>query len=200
MNDFFQGLKESILNTPLLEWLAVFTGILYVILAAKKSIWCWVFAFVSSSIFVYLCFDAKLYVETVLQVFYVAMAIVGYVMWNANKDEKKFIVTWPLGFHLANTAASLVFSFGLGYALDIYTDQASPYIDSFTTVFSLAATFMVTIRVLNNWLYWIVIDLVSIYLYFTRGLQLSSVLYLIFTVLAFFAWIEWRKQYKLQQS
>jgi nicotinamide mononucleotide transporter len=105
-----------------------------------------------------------------------------------------------LTFHLANIGASLVFSIGLGAILDANTDQAAPYIDAFTTVFSLAATFMVTKRVLNNWLYWIVIDFVSIYLYFTRGLELSSVLYLIFTVLAFFGWLEWRKQLKLQEQ
>lgn len=200
MNEFYQGLQKAIVNTPLLEWIAVLTGLLYVILAAKKSIWCWLFALISSGIFVYLCFDAKLYVETVLQLFYVVMAVVGYIFWKANENESKFIVTWPISFHAVNILASLLFSIGLGYLLDTYTDQASPYIDSFTTVFSLAATFMVTKRVLNNWLYWIVIDLVSINLYFSRGLQLSSVLYLIFTVLAIFGWMEWRKQYKLQGS
>jgi nicotinamide mononucleotide transporter len=200
VNEFIFGLKTGLQQTPLLEWIAVATGILYVVLAAKKSIWCWLSAFVSSSIFVYLCFDANLYVETVLQLFYIAMAVVGWYMWNTSKKEKKFIVRWPLTFHLANIGASLVFSIGLGAILDAYTDQAAPYIDSFTTVFSLAATFMVTKRVLNNWLYWIVIDFVSIYLYFTRGLELSSVLYLIFTVLAFFGWLEWRKQLKLQEQ
>ena len=75
-----------------------------------------------------------------------------------------------------------------------------PYTDAFTTVFSLAATFMVTKKVLNNWLYWVVIDLVSIFLYMSRGLELAAVQYLLFTVLAILGWIQWRKQYKLQTA
>ncbi|MEZ4922648.1 MAG: nicotinamide riboside transporter PnuC [Crocinitomicaceae bacterium] len=198
MNEFFIGLKEAIVNTPLLEWIAVFTGVAYVILAAKKSIWCWSFAMISSTIFVYLCFDAQLYIEAALQLFYVAMAVIGWWMWNKAKNDRQFIVTWPISSHLINIVASLIVSFTLGFILDTYTDQAQPYADSFTTIFSLAATFMVTKRVLNNWLYWIVIDLVSVHLYYSRGLELSSVLYIVFTILAIFAWLNWKKQYKLQ--
>jgi nicotinamide mononucleotide transporter len=200
VNEFVEGFKIGLVNTPLLEWFAVLTGVLYVILAAKKSIWCWGFAFVSSSIFVYLCFTVQLYIESVLQLFYVVMAIVGWVMWNANKNKEEFVIKWPINFHLINLSTSLLIACLLGFVFDTYTNQANPYMDSFTTIFSLAATFMVTKRVLNNWLYWIVIDLVSIYLYASRDLHLSAVLYFLFTFLAVFGWFAWRKQFKAQQA
>lgn len=198
MNDFLIGLKEGILATSSLEWIAVLTGIAYVILAARKSILCWPFAFLSAGIYVYLCYSAQLFIESSLQLFYVVMAVVGWVMWNQSKEDKQFVKTWPVKFHLANVLISLIVAFVLGWMFQKYTAQENPYVDAFTTVFSLAATFMVTKKLLYNWLYWIIIDLVSIYLYASRGFHLSSVLYFIFTILAVVGFVQWRKQFRLQ--
>ena len=200
MNEFIEGFRQGIVDTSWLEWIVTLTAILYVILAALKNIWCWPFAFISSAIAVYIFYDSKLYVESFLSVFYVIMAVVGYVMWNKTKNDKAQIIKWDLKWHLINIAASLVLAFLLGYLLQEHTDQEEPYVDSFTTIFALAATFMVSKKVLNNWLYWIVIDAVSIYLYTSRNLELLAVLYFVYTILATYGWIKWKKQYKLQSS
>lgn len=191
---------DQIAATSLWEWLAVITGVIYVILAARKSIWCWSFAAISSAIYIYLCYSGKLYIESILQVFYLIMAIVGWVMWNRSKTRTEDLIRWKLNLHLLNVVLSGMVAISLGYMFDEYTNQANPYIDSFTTVYSLAATFMVTKKVVENWIYWIVIDIVSIYLYASRGFYLTSVLFFTFTVLAIVGYVTWLKKFNLQKA
>ena len=209
---FFESVYEGILLTSRWEWIAVLTGIIYVILAALRSNWCWFFAFASSSIYVYLCVEGKLYIESALQLFYVAMAVIGWFSWrkenlynqkllddsavNASIDGE--IKTWSVKAHIVNLLISGGIAFLLGYSFEAYTNQANPYADAFTTVFSLAATLMVIRKVLENWIYWIVIDIVSIFLYHQRGYSLSAVLYFIFTILAIAGFIAWYKKCKTQ--
>ena len=88
----------------------------------------------------------------------------------------------------------------MGYLFSVYTDQANPYVDASTTVFSLVATFMVTKKVLENWVYWIIIDAVSVYLYFSRDLHLTAVLFVIFTLLAITGYVSWNKTMKTAQQ
>lgn len=209
---FFENLYSGITSTGTLEWIAVITGLLYVIFAARKNQICWFFASISSSLYVYICIDYQLYIESGLQLFYVATAILGWISWrktaiskddihdNTTQNGISDIKLWSLNNHLLNILISGILSFCLGFIFDTYTDQANPYIDAFTTIFSLAATFMVVQKVLENWIYWIVIDIVGIYLYFQRGLQLSSVLYLIFTIIAITGFINWKKMFKAQSS
>lgn len=195
---FFESVYQGILVTSLWEWIAVITGITYVILAALRSNWCWLFAILSSGIYVYLCIIGHLYIESVLQVFYVVMGIVGWLAWNSEPEIDGEIRRWNLNSHLLNILLSGGIAFILGFCFDTYTDQANPYADAFTTVFSLAATFMVVKKVLENWIYWIIIDIVSIFLYHQRGYSLSAVLYFIFTLLAIAGFITWQKKFKLQ--
>lgn len=192
------GLIKGILATSLIEWVAVATSVIYVILAAQKRILCWLFAFISSTLYVYLCFNAQLYLETVLQFFYVVMAVLGFVLWNSATESK--IITWKVKYHMLNVLISFILTLVLGYLFSSFTNQANPYVDAATTVFSLAATFMVTKQVLENWIYWIIIDTVSVYLYFSRGLHLTAVLFVLFTVLAIVGYFSWKKSLTTQQG
>ena len=142
--EFLDNLWNAICLTTFWEWLAFITSMLYLILAAKRIIFCWLFAIISSGIYIYLFFIGLLYLESVLSLFYVAMAIVGWVAWNESKGDKKEIKKWSVSQHVINILISGIIAGITGYLFDEYTDQASPYIDAFTTIFSLAATFMVT--------------------------------------------------------
>ena len=175
------------------EIISVVFSIMYVILAAKENIWCWLCAAISVSLYIYICFDAKLYLETGLQGFYFIMAIYGYLQWNRPK-KKITIGTWSLKRHLLIFGVGIIASFILGKLFEIYTDAALPIIDSFTTIFSLFATYMVTKKILENWIYWIIIDIVSVYLYFIRDLQLTAGLFTAYTIIAVFGYLSWKKQ------
>lgn len=126
------------------------------------------------------------------------MGIYGWVKWKADIDKKLPIKRWVPKKHLLNILLSSLLTFLLGFTMDTYTDQESPYIDSFTTIFSLAATFMVTQRVLENWVYWVVIDLAAAYLYASRGFYLTGVQYFMFSIIAGIAFYSWYVSYKNQ--
>ena len=190
---FFNNLD---FNWNIIECIAVFFSILYVILAAKESIWCWGAGAISVSLYIYICFFAQLYPETGLQVFYLFMAFYGYYNWT-KKEESLQISEWSIGKHLFILLIGAILTFLMGFYFATYTNAKMPIVDSFTTVFSLFATYMVAKKILGNWLYWIVIDAVSIYLYFSRDLHLTSLLFMVYTIIAIFGYFSWIKKMKL---
>jgi len=196
MKDILSQINQAFFETSILEWSAVISAILYVIFAARKSILCWPFALLSSFIYVFVCYFSLLYLEMILQFFYFGMGIYGWILWRSQEKLNLPIIQWNINKHLLNIVLSAIASFVLGFLFSKYTAQENPYFDAFTTCFSLTATFMVAKKVLENWIYWIIIDFVSIFLYQSRGLYLSALLFIVYTILAIFGYISWRKQYK----
>ena len=186
-------LKNLDFNWSVIESAAVFFSILYVVLAVKESILCWGAAAISVILYIYICYTAQLYPETGLQVFYLLMSFYGYHQWNKNDSTLK-IQQWTTTKHLLILLLGASLTFLMGFYFTIYTNAAMPLVDSFTTVFSVFATYMVTKKVLGNWLYWIVIDIVSVYLYFSRDLHLTSLLFIMYTVIAIFGYFSWLKR------
>ena len=177
------------------EAVAVFFGLIYIYFAAKGKIYCWPAALVSVCLYIYLCIKAHLYAETFLQVYYFIMAIYGWYSWNKTRKQATHghIITWPLRYHVILNASGWLAVGLVGYCLHTYTDAAKPYFDTFTTVFSMITTYMVARRVLENWIYWFIIDGASIYLYFTRELYLTSLLFVFYTIIVLFGYRKWRK-------
>lgn len=180
------------------EWLAVILGICYVILIARKQRVGWYFALVSSALYVYLSFEAKIYFESFLQSFYCFMAIYGWIQWKKSGNEQVVIQKLPFQKHLLYILSCTVVSLTFALMMALWTDQQSPSLDAFTTTFSLVATFLAAHKVLESWLYWIVIDLALAVLYAQQGLYLVGINYVIFTVIAIFAYLAWRKTYQNQ--
>ena len=193
MGDILQIISQLNFNWSIIESTAVFFSVLYVILAIKESVWCWGAAAISVILYIYICYTAQLYSETGLQFFYLLMAIYGYYQWNKNDSSLK-IQQWTITKHLFILLLGALLTFLMGFYFSIYTNAAMPLVDSFTTVFSVFATYMVTKKVIENWLYWIVIDAVSVYLYFIRDLHLTSLLFIVYTVIAIFGYFSWLKR------
>ena len=192
MLDILQILSSLALNISLIETIAVLFSVIYVILAAKENIWCWAAAVISVSIYIYICYQAQLYAETGLQVFYFIMAIYGYVSWSNNNNSLK-INELAITNHIIIMISGSLITFLLGFYLSVYTDAKLPIVDSFTTVFSVIATYMVVKKILSNWLYFIIIDVVSIYLYFSRDLYMTALLFTIYTLIAIIGFWKWSK-------
>ncbi len=185
----------------MLEIAAVVLALVYVMLAAKESIWCWLPAFASSTIYACLTWTAGLVGETAISVFYMVMAVYGWVNWTRAGAQSDLPITeWKTSAHgfllMAGTAVGLL----MGTAFDHLFGSQMPYLDALTTVFSLIATFMVTRKVLSNWLYWVGIDALNVYLYWNRDLQLSSLLYLLYTLLAVWGFIQWKNTWERQHA
>ena len=185
----------------LLEIIAVVFGLAYVILAARKNIWCWLMGIIGSIASIYLFVEySKLYSEAILYVYYVATGIIGWVNWKNAEDDLK-IIRKPVRSHLVFIGFGILFS-GLFYLLvaNVFTDAAKPLIDSFTTVFSFMATWITIKRWLSNWIYWVVIDAVTTFLYIDRGLDLYACLMVLYTFLAAYAYWEWVKMEQTQKA
>ena len=196
MNEITLFLTNLDFNWNIIESVAVFFSIFYVILAAKESIWCWGVAAISVILYIYICFSAQLYPETGLQVFYLFMAFYGYYTWN-KKEQSLQISEWSISKHLLILAIGTILTFLMGFYFATYTNAKMPIVDSFTTVFSIFATYMVVKKILGNWLYWVVIDMVSVYLYFSRDLHLTSLLFIAYTIIAIFGYFSWIKKIKI---
>ena len=175
-----------------LESIAVLFSILYVTLVARENIWCWAAAIISVSLYIFICYKAKLYAETGLQFFYLIMSIIGFFFWKESSNKKRLnIKELSIGDHSLILFIGIVFTLILGYILTIYTQAKLPLLDSFTTVFSIIATLMVIKKILENWLYFIAIDLVSIYLYNSRDLQQTAMLFILYTIIACIGYYNW---------
>lgn len=140
--------------------------------------------------------------DALLHVYYLAMAIYGWRAWQkrsaASTSEKsqdesqKNIQTWGAKKHLLAISAILVASVLTGYLLDAYTPAAWPYIDSFTSWGAVVTTYMVTQKVLENWLYWIVVDSVATVVYIERGLYFTAALFVAYVVIVIIGYFNWR--------
>jgi nicotinamide mononucleotide transporter len=177
-----------------LEVLAVVLAIAYLLLAIRQNIWCWAAAAISTSLYLFVFFEARLYMESALQIFYLAMAAYGWYEWRhggAGGGELK-VSTWPYRHHALAIALVLVLVWGSGSWLADFTRAAWPFLDSFTTWGAVVATFMVTRKILENWIYWFVIDAASIALYLSRELYFTAGLFAVYLVMIVFGYRSWR--------
>ena len=185
-----------------LETLAVLLGIGYLILAMRESSLCWYCAFFSTALYVWIFGDVSLYMESALNVYYMAMAIYGWLQWQRGGVDKSGvkIIRWTARQHILGVVIILGASVTSGYLLSSNTAAKLPYLDSFTTWGSVFTTIMVARKVLENWLYWIVINSVSIYLYIDRGLDQTAVMFFLYLGLATVGFLMWKKAYDAQNG
>jgi nicotinamide mononucleotide transporter len=200
MTDFLAQLLAEARAFSQLEVIAVLLAVAYLLLAIRQSIWCWYCAGVSTAIYVWLFIDAKLYMESALNGFYFAMAIYGWFVWRAGRTEahERPVVVWPLRTHATAIAAIVIASLLNGFLLERYSDAAFPYIDSLTTWSAIWATFLVARKVLENWWYWLVIDIASVFIYMSRDLQLTSLLFVVYVIMIPFGLVSWRRSMQEQ--
>jgi len=184
----------------LLELIAVVFAIAYLLLAIRQNIWCWLCAGISTAIYIWLFIGAKLYMESVLNSFYFAMAIYGWFVWSSGRDDghERPVVVWPRQSHAVAIAVIAFMSALSGFLLTRYTDAAFPYIDSLTTWSAIWATFLVARKVLENWWYWLAIDSVSVLIYWSRDLQLTSLLFVVYLIMIPFGIVSWTRSFRKQ--
>lgn len=183
----------------LLEVFAVIFAIAYLLLAVRQNILCWYAAFFSTSIYIYLYWDVSLYMESILNIYYLLMAIYGWINWSNRKEKINLpIKEWSLNKHFYSIIFIIFLSLLSGFLLN-NTEAARPYLDSFTTWGSVFTTYMVTQKILSNWLYWLVINCVGIFLNIDKELYLTALLLLSYQVISILGFINWRKSYYEQK-
>lgn len=176
------------------EALAVALAVAYLLLAIRQNAWCWAAAAVSTSLYLFIMYDSKLYMQSLLQLYYLAMAAYGWYHWRhpPTADGELPVTTWPLRYHGLAIGAVLLLVLVSALLLQRYSDGALPYLDAFTAWGAVITTFMVARKVLENWLYWFVIDGVSIGLYLDRELYFTAALFAFYLVMVVIGYRSWR--------
>ncbi|SDJ66885.1 nicotinamide mononucleotide transporter [Ferrimonas sediminum] len=181
------------------EGLAVVLALAYLLFAMRGSLWCWPAAFFSTLIYTVLFWEVSLLMESVLNGYYLLMALYGFWQWRyGGRGDGLSYQTWSASTHVRLIGLTALTALGLGYVMDNYTHADLAYLDSATTCFAVVGTVMTARKVVENWLYWVVIDLVSIYLYMSKGLVLTSGLFVIYVGLALASYFSWRSAYRTQ--
>jgi nicotinamide mononucleotide transporter len=181
------------------ELLAVVLAIAYVWLAARQNIWCWPCALVSTGIYIWLFWEVSLPFQTLLNAYYLLMAVYGWMKWLQQQDNP-VIQQWPLSRHLYWIVGLTVVSLALPNFSGLFADTKLVYLDAFVTVFSVFTTFLVAHKVLENWLYWIVINTFAAYLYLQSGLILTACLFVFYIFFAFYGYNKWKHERNSQSS
>ncbi|MFT4812107.1 MAG: nicotinamide mononucleotide transporter [Marinoscillum sp.] len=210
MDTIYQGIVTAAQAMSIWEVVAVILGVAYLVLAMRQNILCWYAALGSTAIFSWLFWDVSLVMESGLNVYYLIMAVYGWWVWRGNAEQNQVnssemikaveIKSWSLSRHALIIVGIVLISLATGYGLEKNTSAALPYLDSFTTWGAVVTTYMVAQKVLENWLYWLVIDTVAIYLYIDRELYLTALLMAIYVVLAVLGWFMWLKEYRQQDE
>jgi len=196
-------LTDFLANISPLEGAAVAFAVAYLVLVIRQNQLCWPAALISVLLSLMLFYRARLYMESALQIFYVVMALYGWYQWRFGGTGRHGveISTWSFKWHAVGVGSILVLSIVSGYALTrIRTDAAFPYLDSFTSVAAIVATYMVAKKILENWIYWFIIDSVSVYLYSSRALYLYAALFVFYLVLIVIGFRQWLKDWQAQLS
>ena len=191
--ELFDSILTGLRNTSAPEAVSVVTGLLYCILAVRRTRWCWVAGGISSGILVVLAWHAKLPMQACLQAYYVGMAVYGFWHWSQDEGAAKAVTTWPLRAHLISWGAIVALSVLTSRYLASETQAAWPLLDSLTTWGSLLATWLTAQVKLENWLYWIVFDAISVFLFVAQGLMFVALLMLLYLVIASIGFVSWSR-------
>jgi len=178
-----------------LEVIGVITGLLCVYLAAKNKILNWPFAIVSVGIYIFIFFNAHLYADMGLQVYFMAMNIYGWYYWSHKpaNEQKTPVVRITQKEIILSVIGVLLFTFFLGSILK-YTPASYPYIDSFCAACSLVAQVLLARKVLENWLIWVFVDVIYVGVYIFKGLDLTALMYAIYVAIALMGYFDWKKE------
>jgi len=182
------------------ELLGVLAGLAYLFFAVRQNIWLWLMGILSAFFFILVFFRAGIYANMALQGYYLGMSVYGWIHWHRGRksdcgDSKQDI---PVA-HLGRRHAVILCLISAALSVPVYfflvriTDSVIPVIDTITATLSITATWMLARKILEHWILWVGIDSVSVGMYMSRSLYATSVLYLIYTIMAIVGYVEWRR-------
>jgi len=197
-----QSWLTQLFGTSPWEAAAVVLAFTYLLLAIRRSLWTWGCAFASSGIYLFLFARQGLYMQTLLQVFYLAMAVYGFIEWRRGRTDagQVAIASRPVRWHLAWFGLVLVASVVNGWLLTHYSHAQAAYLDAFVTWGSVLTTWMVAKRLIENWLYWVLFDSAAAYLYFTQGLVATALLFMVYVGIVIHGYVVWRRERQQQAT
>ncbi|MCK9256040.1 MAG: nicotinamide riboside transporter PnuC [Bacteroidales bacterium] len=179
------------------ETLAAFLGLLGIFLQIKQNAWYWFTAIIMVILYIYVFFVSGFYADMSFQFYYLFVSIYGWIHWirtkNISKTEKLQVFKLSKLHKFFALLVSTLFFVIIYLILIKFTDSKVPVGDAFTTALSITATWLLARKILENWLFWIVVDLISTILYVYKSLYPSAILFFVLTVLAVIGYFKWKK-------
>ncbi|BBN80577.1 nicotinamide mononucleotide transporter [Pseudoalteromonas sp. A25] len=202
MTHSIEGIFSSLIASVYWEYMAALSGLIYVVLAVLERRSCWYAGFVSTGMYAAMYWYDDVLVESILNIYYMLMAVIGWWVWRqGTKNSPLPIVSWSWQKHMciiALTSISALMLGALSHALYDYITLS--YFDSFTLCFAVVVTYLVVKKVLENWLYWVVINMAPMYVYFMNGYYPTLALALLFTLISCIGYKCWYESYELKQG
>lgn len=178
-----------------LEIIGTFVGLVYLWLEYKANIYLWVAGIIMPAIYIFVYYRAGLYADFGINIYYLLVAIYGWLLWRyGTKEKKEFPITrMPAKYLSRLIIILLILFFGIAYILVCHTDSTVPWLDSFPTALSIIAMWMLARKYIEQWLAWIVVDITCCGLYIYKELYFTGVLYGLYAVIAVFGYFKWKE-------
>jgi nicotinamide mononucleotide transporter len=187
--------RDALAAVAAVEWIAVALALAYLLLAVRQHIACWLFAAASSAVFFWLFARASLPMQAALQVFYIAMAAYGWHSWRGRRSRAgatRPVIRWTFRQHLGAVVWIVLLSLASAFFAPSAETATVRYLDALISWGSVFTTWLVARKVLENWLYWIVLDLLAAAVYWSQGLQATAILFVLYSGIAVQGYRSWR--------
>ena len=184
-----------------LEILGVITGVIYLWLEYRASIYLWIAGIIMPAIYLSVYYNAGLYADFGINIYYLLIAIYGWVAWKtgftlfgSEEPKKELCISHaPRTAWIKVAAAFVVAMLLIAYILISHTDSTVPWSDSFTTALSIVGMWMLARKYIEQWWVWCVVDVASSALYIYKGLHFTAILYAVYAIIAIFGYFKWKK-------
>lgn len=182
-------------TSPITELLAVVTFIVYVVLSARGNIWCWASGFITAFLYTFIFLGIQFTTQVVLNIFYMVIAAWGWMIWSEDtpRDGKSVFGYWQLHVHVLLLIPLVLCGVLAGFLLKSSFHEQLPYLDATITVFSVYATILTVYRRIESWIFWIVLNAMTFYIYYDTGLNQTAALALVNVLLSMYGFSNWRK-------
>ncbi|MEP7269525.1 MAG: nicotinamide riboside transporter PnuC [Saprospiraceae bacterium] len=183
-----------------IEWIAAAFGLVNVFLLTRQTLWAWPAGLTSVFLYAFVFYHSKLYSDVMLHTIYVVLNAFGWYKWsskNSTQTEALSVSTLRNSERFFWLLAILVGFVIWGYFLHKNTDASFAFADAFILMASLCAQYLLAIKKLENWVIWIIVDVVAISIYYLKELYVTSVLYAVYLLICILGYVEWKKSLKL---
>ena len=185
-----------------LEFVGLIIGLLYLYLEYKANIWLWPVGVIMPLVYIVICYQSKFYADMGIYIYYFFVSIYGWYIWSKSlKQTDEILISHLPRRYLVKLATIFLITFAvIAFVLIRFTDSPVPYGDSFTTSLSILAMRMLAHKYIEQWLLWIVVNIVSTGLYFWKGLDTTAVLFIVYSIIPVFGYFKWKKMMVEQQQ